>query len=462
MKREALSHIDVLIVGAGLGGLYAAIECYRQGHSPRVVESKHEVEGIGDFVGIGQSVTNQFQKWPGMAETYSSIIYRPAMTMYAYDGTFVGGPFHLSEESHYRPVPVSRPRLIGALYDYAISLGIPVLFGKRVIDYEESDEKGRACAITDKGERFEADVVVAADGIGSKVGRIIGGKEFKAISSGQSVYRVTYPTKLLQEDRFLAEQYVLRDGDPDYCEVYISRKGQVIILVAPDITTWLLTHEDKGQAEENWSTRLNASDVLKTLEETELEWDKKVTAVIKLTPPNTVVDYKITWRDPDPEWTSPGGRIVKIGDAAHSFIPNSSNGATQAMEDGLSLAACLRLAGKSNIALATRIHTKLRFERVSCAQKNGFKNREKWEKDSVDAAKNPYATAQSIGRWLSRHDPEQYVYDNWQACSNHVTRGTPFKNSNLPPGYEYEPWTMEGLLEMQKNGQVAVDPGEWD
>lgn len=118
--------------------------------------------------------------------------------------------------------------------------------------------------------------------------------------------------------------------------------------------------QDKGQAEENWSTRLNASDALWFLQQTGLEWDKRVSAVIERTPKNTVVDYKITWRDPDPVWTSQGGRIIKIGDAAHSFIPNSTNGATQAMEDGVSLAACLRLSGKANIALATRIHTKLR------------------------------------------------------------------------------------------------------
>ena len=118
--------------------------------------------------------------------------------------------------------------------------------------------------------------------------------------------------------------------------------------------------QDEGQAEENWSTRLSASDALEALQQTGLQWDPKVSAVIERTPPHTVVDYKITWRDPDPVWTSPGGRVVKIGDAAHAFIPNSSNGATQAMEDGLSLAACLRLAGKANIPLATRIHTKLR------------------------------------------------------------------------------------------------------
>ncbi|KAK5062912.1 hypothetical protein LTR84_004988 [Exophiala bonariae] len=456
MKREALSHIDILIVGAGLGGLYAAIECYRQGHSPRVIESKPELEALGDFVGIGPSVTNQFQKWPGMQETYSNIIYRPSMNLLTHDGTFIGGPFELSESSDYRPVPVGRPKLIAALYNYTMSLGIPVIFGKRVIDYEESKETRRAYAITDEGERFESDVVVAADGIGSKVGKVMTGKEVRAISSGISAYRVTYPTEILRGDPFLAKQYPFKPGDPDYCEVYMSPEGQMITLISPELTTWLLTHKDEGNAEENWSTRLSASDALETLQKTGLTWDPKVSAVIGKTPPHTIVDYRITWRDPDPIWTSPGGLIVKIGDAAHAFIPNSSNGATQAMEDGLSLAACLRLAGKDNIL------SRLEFERVSCAQKNGFKNREKWEQNFEEAKKNPLATAQSIGRWLARHDPEQYVYDNWEACKNYITNGAPFKNSNLPPGYNYEPWTMDGLMKMQDNGQLPVDEGDWD
>lgn len=199
-------------------------------------------ERKGDFVGIGPSVTAQFGKWPGMSQIYSDIIYRPDMNMFSHKGEFLGGPFKLSEESHYRPVPVSRPKLIKALYDYATSLDIPITFGKRVIEYRELSENGRACAITDSGEHFEADIVVAADGIGSKVGKLMSGKETKAIGSGVSAYRVTYPTKLLHEDPFLAEKYSLRNGEPDYCEVYISTKGQMIIVIDSELTTWLLTH----------------------------------------------------------------------------------------------------------------------------------------------------------------------------------------------------------------------------
>lgn len=265
MKREVLSNIEVLIVGAGLGGLYAAIECHRQGHSVRVVESKPHLEGLGksrvnaflhlqplmelpkgDFVGLGPSVVNQFRKWPPMAATYSSIIYRPEMTLYTYDGTFLGGPFVLDETSYYRPVPVARPKLIKALYEYALSLGILVTFGKRVVKYEDPGNGNRACAVTDRGERFYADIIAAADGIGTKAGTAIGTQDVKAMSSGNSVYRVTFPTELLNEDPFLKEQYPLaplQRGGLDYCQVYIGPKGNVIILVTKDVTTWLFVHE---------------------------------------------------------------------------------------------------------------------------------------------------------------------------------------------------------------------------
>jgi len=178
-----------------------------------------------------------------MAKTYGSIIYRPTTNMYTHDGAVVGGGFELSESSYYRPVPVSRPKLTTALYDYAVSLGISVKFGMRVVDYEESTEAEQAIAITDQGERFDVDIVVAADGIGSKAEKIMTGQHIEAISSGWSIYRVTYPTHILQQDAFLTEEYSFNDRDRDYCEVYISPKGQAIVLGPRELTTWLFTHE---------------------------------------------------------------------------------------------------------------------------------------------------------------------------------------------------------------------------
>ena len=91
-----------------------------------------------------------------------------------------------------------------------------------------------------------------------------------------------------------------------------------------------------------------------------IKWDESFLGVVSQTPLQSVVDYKIMWRNPNPKWVSDGGLILQLGDSAHSFLPTSANGATQAMEDGISIAACLKLAGRNNIALATRVHTALR------------------------------------------------------------------------------------------------------
>ena len=114
-----------------------------------------------------------------------------------------------------------------------------------------------------------------------------------------------------------------------------------------------------GTSGESWNRRFDAEEVIQGLDKS-VKWDESLLAVMSQTPPQSVVDYKLMWRDPNPKWASDGGLILQIGDSAHSFLPTSANGATQAMEDGISIAACLRLAGKNNIALATRIHTALR------------------------------------------------------------------------------------------------------
>lgn len=90
-------------------------------------------------------------------------------------------------------------------------------------------------------------------------------------------------------------------------------------------------------------------------------WDPLVTEVIKETPNNEVLDWKLMWRNPQPQWVSPSGRVVQLGDAAHPFLPTSFSGGTMAMEDGYSLAACLHVAGKKDAALATKVHNKLRY-----------------------------------------------------------------------------------------------------
>ena len=110
---------------------------------------------------------------------------------------------------------------------------------------------------------------------------------------------------------------------------------------------------------ESWSSLVDPETVLQTTAEID-GWPDVANRVIQVTPKDRLHDYKLMWREPQPCWVSPGGRVVQIGDAAHTFLPSSGNGATQAIEDAVSVATSLRVAGKDHAAQGTRIHNKLR------------------------------------------------------------------------------------------------------
>jgi salicylate hydroxylase len=84
---------------------------------------------------------------------------------------------------------------------------------------------------------------------------------------------------------------------------------------------------------------------------------------------------------------SKSGKIILLGDSAHPFLPTSTQGASQAIEDSATIALCLKAAGEGNIPLATRTCEKIRFERVKVAQKSGETQRDKWHNAHAEAEK---------------------------------------------------------------------------
>lgn len=218
-----------------------------------------------------------------------------------------------------------------------------------------------------------------------------------------------------------------------------------------------IVQDTSGKSEESWSHRVSSAEAL-AFTATIPAWSDVADRVIKATPPDTLVDWTLMWRDPQPKWTSPGGRVVQIGDAAHTFIPSSGNGGTQAIEDAVSLASCLAVAGKADVPNATRVHNLLRFERVSFIQAMGVANR---DRHNTNKAKHKQNKAFQWGTWLVDHDPEKYVYENFQAALSNIVDGKDFSNTNTPPGVKYMPWTMDTLAEALENGDSSILDGDW-
>lgn len=219
---------------------------------------------------------------------------------------------------------------------------------------------------------------------------------------------------------------------------------------------WSITHPDHGTAEESWSNHVDAEHVLK-FTSTVPGWPEVADRVVKATPAGDLIDWKLMWRDPQPKWVSPAGYVVQLGDAAHTFLPSSGNGATQAIEDAISLAACVATA--KNIPDATRVHNLLRFERVSFLQAMGVaRSRTRIQAEGGGKIKEPPMP----GGWLWEHDPEVYVGEKFEEARRHLEDPTsPFKNTNRPRDVEYIPWTIDSLVQSLEKGEPTVLDGDW-
>jgi hypothetical protein len=63
--------------------------------------------------------------------------------------------------------------------------------------------------------------------------------------------------------------------------------------------------------------------------------------------------------------------------------------------------------------------------------------------------------------WIYEHDPEQYAYEMYGKCANYLLSGSPFDNTNYPPGHHFKNWTVKELHEVANRGENIIDDGDW-
>jgi 2-polyprenyl-6-methoxyphenol hydroxylase-like FAD-dependent oxidoreductase len=86
-------------------------------------------------------------------------------------------------------------------------IGIEVEYGHRVVDYYEDVKAGKGGVVLDNGDKIEADLVVAADGVGTKSHKLVTGHQVRARSSGYAIYRTAFPVEVAFADPLVAERF---------------------------------------------------------------------------------------------------------------------------------------------------------------------------------------------------------------------------------------------------------------
>jgi len=158
----------------------------------------------------------------------------PFITMKKFDGTTVG-TFPVGDPKN-PSLALYRSKLHELLHDYAFELGLKSEFSCAGTEYFETSERGGV--VLSDGRRLEADVVIAADGVGSKSWGLVLGNETQPISSAFVLYRVTYPVAPALENSIIADEF---KGFKDRGILHAGPDAHMVIYKSENDICWLLT-----------------------------------------------------------------------------------------------------------------------------------------------------------------------------------------------------------------------------
>ncbi|KAM5350976.1 hypothetical protein ACJ41O_003699 [Fusarium nematophilum] len=429
----------IIVVGAGFGGLTAAIESRRRNCDVTLVEKHQNSSAYGDIIDFYANAGRIIAQWEdgNVADELLAICITEAKHMKILkangDLLYLDPWYH--DESHAKlQFAGQRGKMWQVLHNYAVRLGVTMKFGSGVEDYYETDDG--AGVILANGDQIEGDCVIAADGPKSKAREKVLKLGDEKTNSGFAIFRSYFPITEEVGNHPLLQEYL--NKEEDIIKIWISKNSHMLAYSwnKGQQFAWVITHPDEDDIAESWSFRAEKDDVRRFLE----EYHPECHAILDVTPSDNLIDYKLMWRDELKTWLSPKARIVLIGDAAHCHLPTSGQGGSQAMEDGAVAAVCLQLA-KGDVPLALRVMERVRFNRSRLTHQAGSAIRELWHGDHWDVLDaDPEKVAQARGDWVLDFDPVRDAEYHFHQVAQDVLSGKPgtIEELSVPAGGSYD------------------------
>lgn len=312
-----------LVIGAGIGGLAVARLLRDADFEVEVLERSRHLTLRGAGIILWPNATRILRRL-GLD---SDLLKSPAMShlrLHRWDGqVLVSTDLSELEQRYGAPMLcVQRTTLLNAL----LRGGVRNLVRTGTEVASAAETPSGAVAMATGGERFEADVLIGADGVRSAV-------RASLLADGSPI-----PTGILAY-RGVIDALPFEIGMGEYWGA-----GKVFGIVPVDNNRlfWLATkrrtfHEP---AEPN---------PIPGLLERHCDWAPEIGQVIKATKPEEVMRHELFDRKPQQRWV--GERIALLGDAAHPMLPFLGQGACQALEDAFVLSRLLGSAASVPAAL---------------------------------------------------------------------------------------------------------------
>lgn len=318
---------EVVIIGAGIGGLALAAACERTGIPYRVVERAPALHEVGAGLGLWASAIRALRTlgvdteiWPAASELVTAevcswrgkVLARNDFGKYARE---FGAPSRV----------VHRAELHAAIAARVDPSRVHLGASLRSL---HAHDTGVEAELT-TGEVLHARVLVGADGLHSVVRAHLFGARAPSYA-GETCYRgvAEIPPPRLQTIREVQGP---------------AQRGAVCVLGERRVYWWAAMPASEGEHDDPAGRR----DFLLARF---AGWPFGIVEAIAATRPDAILRNDLYDRPPLPQWSR--GRITLLGDAAHPTTPNLGQGACMAIEDAIVLARSLRLHDDPTAAFA--------------------------------------------------------------------------------------------------------------
>jgi len=346
----------IAVVGAGLGGLTCAAFLQREGFTVTVYEQAPAFSRIGAGIILSANVMQVLRRLGLERRLLETSIAPDAFVSRAWDTGETLYELALDASSEQRfggsYINVHRGDL-HAVLETAVRPG-SIAFGHGLAGLEPAGEALRL--VFDNGERQEADIVIGADGIRSRVREALLDAEPPRFT-GRVAQRAIFPTDRLNG-------HAMRDctkwwGPDRHLLAYFMtrRRDEVYLMGSVPAAAW--------ESEE-----LSLPGQREQFIEAFTHFHPDIRRVVEAATDVTVMP--ICDRERHDCWS--GGRVVLLGDACHPVRPYMAAGGAMAVEDAAILSRCLATIGDDDPTGAFRCYEATRIPRVGEVQRISLAN----------------------------------------------------------------------------------------
>jgi len=341
--------VDVVIVGAGIGGLTLALALEHAGIGCRIYEAAAELQPLGVGINVLPHATAVLETL-GVLEALErvAVVTREAAFFNRFGqlvytepaGRFAG---HATPQLSIHRGDL-QAALLAAVRDRLGSDA--VVTGHACVGVDDRGGDGVRVRFRDAAGAPLPDVagavVVGCDGIHSAVRRHLWPDEGPPRWSGVNMWR-----GVVAHAPFLSGATMVRAGWLSVGKMVIYPIRDAIDREGRQLVNWVAELEADAPVQRDWTARGRLDDFLPRFAEWRFDW-LDVVGLIRSTA--TVLAYPMVDQDPLPRWSF--GHVTLLGDAAHPMVPRGSNGAGQAILDAVCLAERLAARGVGAAALA--------------------------------------------------------------------------------------------------------------